>query len=231
MKKTSAITRRQILFGAGAVIGTAAAGSWYFNRKKAPAVVMAFRRLMDRRHELYGDRPKSIQGASPDVLTQLKSALPDLPDELFDFYAVYQEDPNEYELLNPYVLYEPATLASHLKSAITMGKDVEDTLALNRLPGSGLAYGTPDDSVRTDSRWQKKWIPIGWFNAEELFVDLNPKPSGRIGQIVGLEPDGGLMTVLGWSMTHFLNRIADALDPNAKEFRLYRVHLPRLVPE
>jgi cell wall assembly regulator SMI1 len=70
----------------------------------------------------------------------------------------------------------------------------------------------PANAVKEDRGWRPGWIPVSRCEGDLHFLDLDPGPSGKIGQVVywslQFEPPG----VVASSLAEFVSRAADALQ-------------------
>jgi len=82
------------------------------------------------------------------------------------------------------------------------------------------------ESCKLDQDWRTTWIPIGWNNADYVFVDMEPADSGVVGQIVEAQMDGKYLSVIASSFTHLLDRVSEIVEDGQLEESDYRYLFP-----
>ncbi|WP_425614710.1 SMI1/KNR4 family protein [Anatilimnocola sp. NA78] len=73
-------------------------------------------------------------------------------------------------------------------------------------------------AVKTDLRWRDGWLPFMDADGDMLFIDLDPGPDGRVGQVVKFYNSDRPRPVIAPSFRSWLSALADRLV--AREFKL-----------
>jgi cell wall assembly regulator SMI1 len=86
----------------------------------------------------------------------------------------------------------------------------DDFAAWHALVADGIGF--IDGPVKARD-YHPLWIPIGSFDAGVFrYVDLDPAPGGRVGQVIEIDVEGLAWRVLAPSFADLLARFADALE-------------------
>jgi len=73
--------------------------------------------------------------------------------------------------------------------------------------------------LKNDMRWRAKWVPFLDCEGDKLVIDLDPGPSGKVGQVFRWYNYGGRpMQVIADSVSHWLHMVAEELQ--RRRFRL-----------
>ena len=76
-----------------------------------------------------------------------------------------------------------------------------------------------DPAVRNDARWRAGWVPILDADGDKLVLDLDPAPSGSVGQVFAWPNAGGSpLRMLAPTFGEWLAGLADVLS--RRQFRL-----------
>jgi cell wall assembly regulator SMI1 len=73
-------------------------------------------------------------------------------------------------------------------------------------------------SVKTDLRWRDGWLPFMDADGDTLFIDLDPGPVGRVGQVVKFYNSDRARPVVAPSFRAWLSSLTDRLV--TRQFRL-----------
>ena len=168
----------------------------------------SFRRLIDaiRKHHPDFPLPEKIDGVSPSDLKSILANMPGAPEQLFELFE--QFDFECVNLFRPLYLLAPAVMQNKVAAQIEFYADVDSML---EEAWSGWA-GSTHRCCRLDLSWRTEWIPIGDFNGDTVFIDMDPAEAGVAGQVVSVQEDGKFLEVFGYSIAHWLNRIAENIE-------------------
>lgn len=140
-----------------------------------------------------------------DQIAKLKRELPDAPSQYFELLEIM-----DYETARLFPLWPPIAYGE-LKDA---SKKAEDFHVAN----STTEGWRPDKfgCCKPDKIWRKKWLPIVYVNGNEVFIDMDPSENGIPGQIAIVEEDGWYIKILGYSIAHWLHRMADQVEADGQ---------------
>lgn len=193
-----------ILFAFGVALFQPRRSKW-----EAMSVEAAVERL-EKTIQLY--EPEFKFAAKPLSATQiakLRGELPNAPEQFFELLAI-----NDYRSSQLFSLWETIEY-DELKAACKKTKETYLSLS----PNDGWYGGDKFECCQSDKIWRDEWIPIGYVNGNEVFIDMAPSKNGIRGQIVAVETDGWYMRVLGYSIAHWLHRIADQIEADGQYSR------------
>ena len=168
------------------------------------------KRLVSRIHKHLGiPVPETQDLLTPDELSSMRRRIPFATTELFDWLQVC--NPCVTNLFPYFEGIAPGTYADRIIGEIEFRKEV-DGMFVDSFVGW---TSSTNDACRHELSWRESWIPIGEFNGDLLFIDCDPSPDGRIGQVVETSDDGRYLTVVGHSIHHWMTRLCAAIDsPN-----------------
>ena len=143
----------------------------------------------------------------PEQIAQLRKELPDAPEQFFELLKFC-----DYTKCN---LFDPIDVMAldDLKNASKAESDFFDSLGLEH---EGW-YPDKHGCVKPENHWREKWIPIGDFNGDPVFIDMDPTKKGIPGQIVRIHTDGWSVGVEAYSIAHWLELMAVQIE-NDKQF-------------
>ncbi|MGQ0799161.1 MAG: SMI1/KNR4 family protein [Pseudomarimonas sp.] len=142
-----------------------------------------------------------------------------VPDDLRRAWAVHDGQDDELEdhlLFVDLPFYGVAAARAARKEGREVAKllgidnEQDDFVAWHALVDDGI--GSIDGPVKARN-FNAAWVPIGAFNGDVFrYVDLDPAPGGRVGQVIEVDPESVSWRVLAPSFGDLLARFADALD-------------------
>ena len=132
--------------------------------------------------------------------------MPSAPEQLFELFEHF--DFECVNLFSPLCLLAPAVMQDRVAAQIEFYADVDSMLDE---AWSGWADST-HRCCRLDLSWRTKWVPLGDFNGDTMFIDMDPADAGVAGQVVLAQEDGKFLGVVGYSIAHWLNRIAENVE-------------------
>ena len=149
-------------------------------------------------------------------IAKLKRELPDAPQQFFELLEI-----SDYQSSKLFSIWETVPY-DELKDAS------EKTQARYNSLGFGWEgwHGTNSPCCQADKFWRDKWLPIGDVNGNEVFIDMDPTEDGIPGQIVIVQTDGWYMSLMGYSIAHWLHRIADQIEADGQYARSAFIHQP-----
>ncbi len=145
--------------------------------------------------------------ASPETIARLRKELPDAPRQFFELLEIC-----DYTACG---LFSPIDLTPLHK--LKDGTQVQ----MDFFYGNGFQHEgwVPDKYgiCKSEKHWRKGWIPLGDFNGDPIFIDMDPSETGIPGQIVSIQTDGWYLDPQAYSIAHWLYRIAEKVEKD-KEF-------------
>lgn len=109
-------------------------------------------------------------------IDKLKSVLPEFPDSLLEYLKVFDGD---NRILHPYWLLGAERIL------IAYRKLINQNQMIGEYPSFVFSEPYP---FQFDKFWRTNWIPIAELNNEDyFFIDLDPGPGGKTGQIGFME--------------------------------------------
>ena len=146
-----------------------------------------------------------LSGLEEPSVAKLRDALPIESEELIELVSLY--DFQCCDLFPFFVPINPNEYASKISKLIEIFDDANSIFdeSFHGWTSSTL------ESCKIDASWRSYWIPIGQDNANYVFVDMDPSPSGIRGQIVEAHEDGKYLSVIASSFSHLLDRISNSV--------------------
>lgn len=161
-------------------------------------------RLLAALREKHPELDLNIQGLSPSEIDEIRKAVPEAHPQFFELLQYY--DFTLSDVFFPIEFYQLKDTKQRIQHEIDSYESI----------GYGDSKWIPTQSsarcCRHDKMWREKWLPIGVFNGDTLFIDMDPAEDGVPGQIVSIQIDGWCLNVHGYSFAHWLNRIAENVE-------------------
>ena len=148
------------------------------------------------------DVPTTLTGLGEEAILDIRSALPVVPNELLELLGLY--DFNCCCLFPFSETFSPIEYAMRIDALVQF---YNDSNSIFQDSFQGWTSSTLE-SCKLDRSWRRNWIPIGEFNGDHMFVDMDPSDRGVLGQIVETHEDGKYLSVIASSFSHLLDRIA-----------------------
>ena len=147
----------------------------------------------------------SIGPAGEKQLRQLRKELQTAPPQLFDLLGIFDySDTKFFSYIDPISLKQ-------LGSASKRQLDFYNEFApLN----DGEDGWMPDqyNCCQTDKRWRLDWLPFAEIDGDPIFFDMAPSKYGILGQVVRADSDGWGLDIQGYSIAHWIKRIAENIQ-------------------
>lgn len=185
----------------------------------------SFNRLLEALVKHHPEWPiaKPLIGLSDESLKTVKAVGEVCPTGLVDFLRLY--DFKCCQLFPFFDAWRPVEYEARIAEIIEHFKE-----ANSFFEGSFIGWTSSTlESCKLDQDWRKSWIPIGWNNADYVFVDMDPADSGVAGQIVTTNIDGKYLSVIASSFTHLLDRVSEIVEEGQLEEPDYRYFFPRSI--
>ncbi len=158
--------------------------------------------------------PETITGLPQEEIDQLYVSLPFASDELEELFAIY--DFACVNLFPPYYLAAPDEMAATIDTQIVYYDEVEELMDRDRVGWVSSTHNV----CKTDQSWRNKWIPLGTYQKDTIFLDMDPAEGGVAGQVVASHERKQTLELLGYSLAHWMERIANHLE-NEKPGKRY----------
>ncbi|MFK7768236.1 MAG: SMI1/KNR4 family protein [Mariniblastus sp.] len=156
----------------------------------------------------------TITGLSPEEVDQIEVSMPFASRELLELFHLY--DFSCCNLFSPLYLSPPSEMKEAIDAQIDFYEEVDDLLEGIR----GGWRSSSHEACKLDQSWRDKWIPIGDSNGNSVFIDMDPSENGALGQVVTIQESAKHLEVLGYSLSHWMERIATKLENlNSKNSR------------
>ena len=153
-------------------------------------------------HHPEWDVANPLSGLKEETVSEIRTALPFVSNELPELLGLY--DFKCCCLFPFFDAFAPSEYAVRIQSLIQFYTSANSIFqdAFQGWTSSTL------DSCKLDRSWRTNWIPIGEFNGDHLFIDMDPSEHGIPGQIVETHEDGKYLAVIASSISHLLDRVA-----------------------
>ena len=153
--------------------------------------------------------------ASRGDLKRLAAAFPGhkLPTDLLQSPAIHDGLDDSYlgqvRLFNYWALLPAAAM-------VEAARTQRNVMAM--LEEDGVNTRAKSGPVKADLRWRDGWIPFTDADGDELVIDLDPGPRGRVGQVIRFYNADKKLPLIAPSFRAWLSTLADRLGP--REFQL-----------
>ncbi|MGB2955531.1 MAG: SMI1/KNR4 family protein [Anaerolineales bacterium] len=82
----------------------------------------------------------------------------------------------------------------------------------------GIQESPPRDvRIQQEPWWNKAWFPFAEFNGTQIFLDVDPSPSGLVGQIIAYQHDPDAIHYVAPDFLSFLKKSNDLLEKHSQE--------------
>ena len=173
-----------------------------------------------RKHHPEVKMPEQLTGIGGAELKQIRAELPDAPDQLFE---LLQRFDFECAALFDLDVHAPIEFSKNVQRQLKFYEEADGMLEGNLSGWTSSSHGC----CKLDRSWREGWIPFGSSNGDSMFIDMDPADKGIAGQIVAVHEDGKYLTVKGYSLAHWLERVAENVESgNTSDSFGYTIYLP-----
>ena len=142
---------------------------------------------------------------SKNEMEKLRQGFQKAPEQFFELLTIFDYTNTEFfSYINPIALDDLANACGKQFDFYAEFAPVDD--------GDEGWIADQHNCCRTDKRWRDDWLPFAEIDGDPIFLDMNPLENGIPGQVVSAHSDGWSLVIQGYSIAHWLNRIAENIE-------------------